>query len=130
MRTSEHWLRVDEAFLGAVKKALEIATIKAALDGKTGDKASYEGALAELRAVQISALPDRPSTDGKGLVRCWLTLEELTDMELALEAQLKSLDNRAAFAAQWAAAKRRVTALLDRLKTTIALNKERAGVRA
>lgn len=129
MRTSENWLRVESGFITAVRKALEVATIKAALDGKTGDKEAFEGALRALQSAAIDGLPDRPSHDGKGLVRCWLTLEELTDMELALEAQLKSLDNRAAFAAQWAAAKRRVTALLARLKTTIALNKEFAGVR-
>lgn len=129
MRTNEQWLRVDGEFLPAVRKALETATIKAALDGKTADKAAFEGALAVLKSAAIDSLPDRPSVGEKGLVRCWLTLEELTDLEHSVEVYLKNLDNRAVHAALWAATKTRVTALLARIRTTITLNKDSAGVR-
>ena len=76
-----------------IRKALEAATVRAALDGKTEDKAAYEAALRDVTRAAIGALPDRPS-HGLHLIHCWLTIGELIDIRIGLDAFINNPNNK------------------------------------
>src|SRR5579872_3517430 len=78
-------LRIEEKHALVIRRALEVAQIKAALDGKHLQVVAYEDALDELKRAQIADLPDR-----SGTIRCDLTLEELKDLQTAVSGYMSA----------------------------------------
>ena len=79
---------IDDATMMALRKALEAAVIKAALDGRRKDKAAYEDALKDVNATLVGQLSDRPAC-----ITCHLTIGELIDIRIALDAFIKDPNN-------------------------------------
>ncbi len=111
---------IDDATFIALRKSLEASTIRAALDGRTEDKAAYEAALADVNSALVGSLPDRPRT-----ITCDLTLEELTDLQTAVGYYIDSHHGRAYTNTMQHAIERRMGDLLHRVGVTIRLNSVR-----
>lgn len=117
-------LEIPAKHYAFLHKAVEAAVIRAALDGRAEMKAAGEDTLAALTSAHIATLPEAPSRAfyGEQTVNCELTLEELTDIQLALECYLKNLQGRAAYLTMWALTTRRLMKLHERITSTIKLN--------
>ena len=115
--TNKAIMRIPVQHYPLLAKAVEIYQIKAALDGKPARVVDCQNVLEELKAEMIGTLPDKMFA-----VACHMTLEELTDLETALLLYLTR--HEGGFGMQ-GAINGRMEKLLERVKTTIKLNKTR-----
>lgn len=110
-------VRIATDTFPTLRKALEIMQIKAAVEGNVSRVIICENAMDELNRALIDTLPDR-----MGTVRCDMTVPELMDLKLCLSY---FLNHGAAPYKRTNLGKTmiaRLQGILERVKTTIALN--------
>lgn len=116
-------MEVDPKYYPWLFKALEAATVKAALDGRMADKDGYENALAEVKAERIACLPSEPQSSAPKLhiIACSMSREELVDIQTAVAMQVEAKTGQH----DWKHLVTSWRAILVRLTTTLTLNPAR-----
>ena len=121
---NDNWYRLNgKHTLALAREAMQARIVKYALDGKQDLKRELENALADINAALVEALPDRPSTSRSPLVRCFITLEELTDIQSCMQYGIAEMNRFKGIS--FAMTRDRYQRVLQNVTTAIKLNRPR-----